>query len=356
MYRSLYTLLARADAERVHDWTLHGLAWLGRRPLLLGLLRRRLAVADARLAVRVFGLAFPNPLGVAAGLDKNGVAVRALGSFGWGHVEIGTATPLPQAGNPKPRVFRLTADAALINRMGFPGGGMAAVQHNLQQMRGPRPLLGINIGANKTQVEAGLAAQDYVAALQTLAPWADYLAINVSSPNTARLRALQGAAALDALLAEIVAARAGLARRVPVLVKIAPDLTPAELDALLEVVLRHGIDGLIATNTTLARPASLQSPYKTEVGGLSGRPLRERSTAMIRTIHQATNGTLPLIGVGGVFDAADVWEKLRAGATLVQLYTGFVYGGPLVAWRINQVLLARLRAEGCRSIGEIVGG
>ncbi len=356
MYRQLILpLLAQLDAEFAHELTLDGLGWLSHRPLLLGLARRRWLLSDPRLAVQVAGLALPNPVGVAAGLDKNGVAATALHSFGFGHVEVGTVTPTPQLGNPRPRVFRLLADDAIINRLGFPGVGATAAGHHLGRLRGARPVLGINLGANKPQVAAGAAAADYCAALQLMAPHADYFAINVSSPNTAQLRDLQGRAALDALLAEVLAARDGLARRRPVFLKIAPDLTPAALDDILAVAVERGVDGIIATNTTVERPASLRSASRVEAGGLSGAPLRARATAIIHTIHRATGGRLPVIGVGGVASAADAWEKLAAGASAVQLYTAMLYHGPLLGYHINRGLLARLHAEGLPALQALVG-
>lgn len=356
MYRnSLFPLLARLDAEQAHDITIRLLGYVSRSPLLVGLIRRRLAVGDERLHVTAFGLRFTNPLGVAAGLDKNGLAVTALHAFGFGHVEVGTVTPLPQGGNPRPRVFRLHEDEALINRMGFPGVGVAAVQHNLRSLRGPRPIVGINLGANKVAVEQGNAVADYVVGVAQLSALADYLAINISSPNTARLRALQGRAALDELLGSIMQRRDQLPRRVPVLVKIAPDLTRTEIDDVLKVALDHRLDGIIATNTTLARPATLQHRSRNEAGGLSGRPLQARADEVIRQIYTSTNGQLPIIGVGGVFTADDVWVKLQAGASVVQIYTGFVYGGPLLAHSINQTLVYRMEAEGVASVREIIG-
>ncbi|MBA3943202.1 MAG: quinone-dependent dihydroorotate dehydrogenase [Herpetosiphonaceae bacterium] len=353
--RVAYPLLAQLDAELAHDITLRLLGRASRSPLLLGLLRRRLLLTDPRLHVRLFGCDFPNPLGVAAGLDKNGVAVTALHSLGFGYVEVGTVTPEPQGGNPQPRMFRLQEDQALINRLGFPGRGTAAVAGQLRRLRGPRPILGINLGANKAAVEGGTAVADYLHGMQTLASESDYLAINISSPNTARLRELQGREALAGLLQAVIAERDRLSVRRPVLVKIAPDLSPAELDELLNVVMAHRVDGLIATNTTLARPTTLRSPHSAQQGGLSGRPLADRSNAVIRTIYRATAGRLPIIGVGGIFSATDAWHKLRAGASLVQLYTGFVYGGPLTATTINRDLLQRLVAEGVSQITEIVG-
>lgn len=358
MYRRVvFPLLRRIDAEWAHERTLAGLSWLSGRPLLLGLLRHRLLMDDQALHVRLWGCEFPNPVGVAAGLDKNGVVASALHGLGFGHVEVGTVTPEPQAGNPQPRMFRLPEDQAVINRLGFPGVGGAEVAANLARLPIPRPVLGVNLGANKTQVAAGLeaAAADYCAGLTRFAALADYLVINISSPNTAQLRALQGRESLDALLGVVMAHKLAVAPRRPLLVKIAPDLSPAELDDVLAVVTAHRVDGLIASNTTTARPAGLRGKARNQAGGLSGQPLGARSTAIIRSIYRDTAGRLPIIGVGGVLGAADVWEKLAAGASLVQLYTGFVYGGPLLAATINRTLRERMRTEGLCQVGEIVG-
>lgn len=280
--------------------------------------------------VEVFGLTFPNPVGIAAGYDKDGQAFRGLSALGAGHVEIGTVTPEPQAGNPRPRIFRLPEDQALINRMGFPGRGMDAV---LQHVKGPRPqhlVLGVNIGKNKDTPNSQ-AVKDYLALLRGFAPQADYIAINVSSPNTVGLRDLQGREALRALLSVCIEERDQLRDRLdkplPVLVKLAPDLNDRELDEALDAVLQSGIDGVIATNTTVAR-SGLKSANQGERGGLSGRPLSAASTEMIGKIHRRTNGTLPIIGVGGIMSVEDAREKVQAGASLVQIYTGLVYRGP----------------------------
>lgn len=356
MYRHLiYPVFQRIDAERAHDGVLRLLAMLERTPRLRRILRRFGRYDSPQLAVDLWGLHFANPLGLAAGLDKNAVAVQTWGALGFGHVEVGTVTPLPQAGNPRPRMFRLPADQALINRMGFPGQGAAMVAWRLQQLGAERPIVGVNVGANKAGVEAGRAVDDYVQALEILYPVADYLTLNVSSPNTARLRELQSRAALDALIRSVVARRDVMPQRKPILLKIAPDLTPAEVDDLLAVCLDIGVDGVIATNTTIARPATLRSAAGSETGGLSGAPLRDRSTDIIRYIYLSTRGKLPIVGVGGVFSSADVWAKLAAGARLVQVYTGFVYEGPLLARRINRDLVRLLQQHGYNSIGEVVG-
>ena len=283
-----------------------------------------------RKPVEVFGLTFPNPVGIAAGYDKDGQAFRGLSALGAGHVEIGTVTPEPQAGNPRPRIFRLPEDEALINRMGFPGRGMDAV---LQSVTGPRPqnlVVGINIGKNKDTPNSQ-AVKDYLALLRGFAPEADYIAINVSSPNTVGLRELQGGEALRALLSVCIEERdqlrARLDKPLPVLVKLAPDLNDQELDEALDAVLHSGIDGVIATNTTVNR-TGLKSPKQGERGGLSGKPLSSASTDMIEKISRRTDGSLPIIGVGGIMSADDARVKLQAGASLVQVYTGLVYHGP----------------------------
>lgn len=356
MYRrAIYPVLQRFDAEQTHEAVLRLLSLVERVPQLHSLLRRLAAVDDPRLGVDLWGLHVANPLGIAAGLDKNAVAVRTWGALGFGHVEVGTVTPLPQPGNPRPRVFRLPADRALINRMGFPGQGAAAVGRRLLQSKGRRPIVGVNIGANKTSVEAGRAVEDYMEALGQLYAYADYLTINISSPNTARLRELQGRDALEALVRQVAAQRDRMALRKPLLIKIAPDLTPADLDDISAVCLDSGIDGIIATNTTIDRPGSLREAAKEQTGGLSGAPLRERSTDIIRYLYANTQGKLPIIGVGGVFNAADVFAKLAAGASLVQVYTGFVYEGPLLARRINRDLIRLLRQHGFESIGQVTG-
>jgi dihydroorotate dehydrogenase len=352
----VYPTLQRVDAEHTHDATLRLLSLAERSPFARRVLARALTKDDARLHSELAGVRFANPLGVAAGLDKNAVAVQTWGALGFGHVEVGTVTPLPQSGNAKPRVFRLPQDEALINRMGFPGQGMHAVSARLSRLGQQRPVVGANIGANKWSVEAGHAADDYVQVLTCLYPYADYFTINISSPNTARLRELQGAQALRALIAEVAACRDGMPQRKPVLLKIAPDLEHTDLEAMVDVCMAHGIDGIVATNTTIERPSTLHSTAPNQAGGLSGAPLRARSTEFIRTLYALTGDDLPIIGVGGVFCAGDVWDKLLAGARLVQVYTGLVYEGPLLAWRIKRGLLQLMDQHGVRSIGDVVGG
>lgn len=353
--RAVFPFLSRFDPEDVHDRTLGMLASLSRLRPIHPLLRGLFAASDARLRCQVLGVDLPNPLGVAAGLDKNGRAAEALLQMGWGHVEVGTVTPLPQPGNPRPRVFRLRQNQALINRMGFPGVGADAVAETLGFRRPADGVVGVNIGANKRSVDAGTAAADYVSALKSCYEIAAYLTLNVSSPNTARLRELQGKQALGALIGEVVAARDAQPMRKPLLVKLAPDLLPAEIDDIVDVCLDGGIDGIVAANTTIGRPPTLQAPAATETGGLSGLPLRDRATDIVRYIYRSTEGHIPIVGVGGIFTAEDAFARLAAGASLVQVYTGFIYEGPTLARRINRGLLRLMQQHGFASIAEVSG-
>jgi dihydroorotate dehydrogenase len=353
--RGIYPVLQRFDAESTHEAVFRLLKLVERSYPARALLQRMVAYTDPRLSVNLWGLHFANPLGIAAGLDKNAVAVQTWGALGFGHVEVGTVTPQPQPGNPRPRMFRLPADRALINRMGFPGQGAAVVGQRLSRLERQRPVVGINIGANKSSVESGRAVEDYLQALTQLYAYADYLTINISSPNTARLRELQGRDALEELVRQVVSRRDQMPLRKPLLIKIAPDLTLADLDEISAVCLAHGVDGIIATNTTIDRPATLRAAAKSEGGGLSGAPLRQRSTDTIRHLYATTRAKLPIVGVGGVFSVADVYEKLAAGASLVQVYTGLIYEGPLLARRINRELSRLLTRHGCASIAELTG-
>ena len=296
------------------------------------MLDRLFATRDPSLAVEAFGLRFPNPIGLAAGLDKDADAPAAFAAIGFGMVEVGTVTPRAQPGNAKPRMFRLPEDDALVNRMGFPSGGATLARNHLWPWRHGLPggaVLGINLGKNAaTPVEE--AARDYVATFDALHDLARYAVINVSSPNTVGLRQLQARQALEELLAHVARRRDALAaggRRVPVLVKLAPDLNDSELDDALEALLAAGMDGVIATNTTVSRPA-LRSPHAGETGGLSGAPLAARSAGFIRAIIQRTQGRLPVVAAGGIMGPADARARLDSGALLVQVYTGLVYAGP----------------------------
>ncbi|AVT40315.1 quinone-dependent dihydroorotate dehydrogenase [Plantactinospora sp. BB1] len=312
--------LGGGDAETAHEWTLRRLAGLSRSPAALAALRARYAVSAPRT---VFGISFPNPVGLAAGMDKDGAALPAWPALGFGFVEVGTVTAHPQPGNPRPRLFRLPESAAVINRMGFNNAGAEALAARLAALRRPLGVpLGISLGKSKvTPLDDAVA--DYLASYRALAPYGDYFAVNVSSPNTPGLRALQDRAHLDALLTALVGEK-------PVLVKIAPDLTEPAIAELLAVCLDRGAAGVIATNTTLGRDgiAAADAHRAGEAGGLSGRPLTERTREVVSFVHRETGGALPVVGVGGILDPADGTALLDAGASLVQLYTGFVYGGP----------------------------
>ena len=330
------------DPETAHGLSLRALCW--------GLVPLPGAVTTPRLRTRLAGLDLPNPVGLAAGYDKNAEAVGPLTRAGFGFVEIGAATPLPQPGNPRPRLFRLPEDRAVINRFGFNNDGAAAIAARLARA-GRRVPVGINLGANKASADR---AADFARVLATAGPHVDFATVNVSSPNTERLRDLQGKAALAALLAGVIATRDGLARPVPVFLKIAPDLTEAELEDVAEVASASGIDGVIATNTTLSREG-LKSRHRAEAGGLSGTPLFARSTRVLARLSLLTDGRLPLIGVGGIASADDAWEKIRAGASAVQLYTAMVYRGLSLVTDIARGLDARLAREGFANVAEAVG-
>jgi dihydroorotate dehydrogenase len=316
------------DPEHAHDLTLGALAAIQRTPLIA-------LVEQARVndPVSIAGLAFPNRIGLAAGLDKNGRCIDAFGAMGFGFVEVGTVTPHAQPGNPKPRVFRIPEAGALVNRLGFNNDGLAAFIANVRQarFRARGGILGLNIGKNAaTPIER--AADDYLLGLAGVYPHADYVAINISSPNTQNLRTLQSDAALDALLAALAARRTELAeehrRNVPMFLKIAPDLEPAQIEAIAAIVTRHRVDGVIATNTTLARDGVAGHANAGESGGLSGAPLARRSNLVIAGLRGALGPRFPIIGVGGVMSGADARAKREAGADLVQIYTGFIYKGP----------------------------
>ena len=337
LYALARPLLFALDPERAHELTL-GLADA---PLRLGLLRVPRAPGTP---VRAMGLEFPNAVGLAAGLDKNAEHVDALARLGFGFLEVGTVTPRPQPGNPKPRLFRLPRAQALINRMGFNNAGLDAFLENLARARF-RGVLGINIGKNAdTPIER--AADDYALCLERVYARASYVTVNVSSPNTQGLRALQGKEALDALLGRLATRREALAqrhgRRVPLALKVAPELDAAQVQGVADAVRRHRIDGVIATNTSLAREGVEGLPHAAETGGLSGTPIRARATATLAALAAALKGEAALIGVGGILRGADAAEKLAAGATLVQLYTGLIYRGPgLVAECVTSARASR---------------
>ena len=306
----------------------------------------------------MWGRTFSNPVGLAAGFDKNGEVVPELLGMGFGFVEIGSVTPLAQPGNPKPRCFRLKEFDAVINRYGFNSVGVDEVKSNLSQARSRMPegglgVLGVNLGKNKTSEDA---IGDYKVGVRELGPLADYLVINISSPNTPGLRALQNRKELEALVSGVLAERDQLASRVPLLVKIAPDLVREDLEDIAKVSMKLGVDGLIVSNTTIDRPGPIAShPHGHEAGGLSGKPLFAMSTAVLRDMYSLTGGSIPLVGVGGVSNGREAYEKIRAGASLVELYTSLSYQGPSVVPRVKKELAACLHADGFSSIQEAIG-
>jgi len=341
MYRSLRPLLFAIEAERAHA-------------LALAALRLPLPAASAphpMLAQRLFGLDFAGPVGLAAGFDKDGTIAHRVGRLGFGFAELGTLTPLPQSGNPRPRLFRLAEDEAVINRMGFNNGGQAAARERLARRGLPGGfVLGVNIGANKDSADR---IADYEAGVRAMSAHAHYLTVNISSPNTPGLRALQDRSALDELLGRTMAARE--ADGPPILLKVAPDLEPADMDDIAELALLHEIDGLIVSNTTIGRPATLRSPLAQETGGLSGAPLHDLSLARLGEFRRRLGDRLPLIGAGGIATAAQAYARIRAGASLIQLYSAMVYEGPYLPARINEGLAALLQRDGFSSIREAVG-
>ncbi|MDH3230126.1 MAG: quinone-dependent dihydroorotate dehydrogenase [Alphaproteobacteria bacterium] len=343
-YAFILPLIRTLEPERAHRLTVRALA--------MGFGPAQRQPDDPALRTRVFGLEFPNPLGLAAGFDKNAEVWRAALRMGFGFVETGTVTPLPQQGNPRPRLFRLAEDAAVINRMGFNNDGIEAAARNLA---GPRPgIVGVNIGKNR---DTGDPVADYAACAARLGPLADYLVVNVSSPNTPGLRALQGPEALT----RIVDATSRALRRAcpdgapPILVKIAPDLTGQDREDIASVARGSAIAGLIVANTTIGRPAGLRSRWRSESGGLSGKPLFAPSTELLADMYRLTGGAVPLIGVGGIASGGDAYRKIRAGASLIQVYTAFVYQGPVLIQRIKDELAALLRADGYDDVDAAVG-
>lgn len=342
------TLLRCLDPETAHRLTLWGLC-RGYGPVAE-------AADEPILGLRLWGRDFPNPLGLAAGFDKDARAMGPLLGLGFGFVEVGTITPRPQAGNPRPRIFRLARDAAVINRIGFAGEGMdaAAVRLAVWRETSGGGLVGINLGKNRDSTDA---AADYAAAAGALAPYADYLVVNVSSPNTPGLRALQDRRALERIVEQVAGAVSKtLARRgPPLLVKIAPDLSEADRADIATVALSGAVQGLIVGNTTVARPAGLSGRHKTQTGGLSGRPLFAPSTAVLADMYRRTEGRVPLIGVGGIASAADAYAKVRAGASLLQLYTALIYRGPALIPAIKSGLAVLLRRDGFAGLVDAVG-
>jgi dihydroorotate dehydrogenase len=343
LYPIIRPLIFKLDAERAHRLT-------------IDLLRLRTGTgfppeppSTPSLETNVAGLRFPNPIGLAAGFDKDAEVPEQMLSAGFGFVEVGTLTPRAQEGNPKPRLFRLAEDNAVINRMGFNNRGQGEARQRLDRRARWRGVIGVNIGANKDSADR---IADYVAGVRAMSPVADYLTINISSPNTPGLRQLQDEGALRALLSAIGEAREPSGP--PIFLKVAPDLGEREPDQIVRVAMQHRIDAIIVANTTVSRPR-LRSKYARETGGLSGEPLKTLALKALRTFRAASGGEIPLIGVGGISNADDAWERIRAGASLVQLYTAMVYEGPGIARRIARGLAARLDREGFANIAEAVG-
>ncbi|WP_181950879.1 quinone-dependent dihydroorotate dehydrogenase [Aurantiacibacter spongiae] len=340
LYSLLRPALFRLDPERAHGLAVTALRYGP---------KGRLAVPGGPLATQVAGIAFPNPLGMAAGFDKDAQAVDALLGLGFGFVEVGSITPFAQGGNPKPRLFRLERDRAVINRMGFNNGGAEAAARRIATRAGRGGVLGINIGANK---DSRNRIADYAAMTSAMAPLATYLAVNVSSPNTPGLRALQDEGALTELLAAVLEARG--AQGPPIFLKVAPDLQAADIEAIARIALDAKLGALIVGNTTISRPP-LASRHGGEAGGLSGQPLKPLALATLRLFREATGGAMPLVGVGGIATAEDAWQRIRAGASLVQIYSAFTYRGPGIARDIVRGLERLMQRDGFASIAEAVG-
>lgn len=340
LYPLLRPLLFALDPETAHSLTIRALTLLP---------HGQPDDDDPRLAITVFGQSFPNPLGLAAGFDKNAQVPDAMLGLGFGFVECGTVTPQPQAGNPKPRMFRLVDDQGVINRLGFNNAGLAVVETRLKA-RARTGIVGGNVGANKDSADR---TADYAAGVGALAPHVDYLTINISSPNTPGLRALQSRDALAELVSRCRAARGD--QQTPLLVKVAPDLTQADVEDIAQIALEGNIDGLIVANTTITRPEGLRAGDGSQSGGLSGAPLKPLALEMLRRFARATDRRVPLIGAGGIASGADVYQRMRAGASLVQLYSALVYEGPGLARQIKRDLLALLERDGVTRLQEIVG-
>lgn len=340
-------LLYALDPEQAHELTLKSLE--------VGVYPRPSSADDARLGVKIWDLMFPNPLGVAPGFDKDARVPDAILGMGFGHAEIGTVTPVAQAGNPRPRVFRLIRDRALINRLGFNNSGHAAALARLERGR-PKGVVGINVGANKDATDR---VADYVAGVRTFYDVASYFTINVSSPNTPGLRDLQAPAALNELVSRVLDAREAMIAQVkpkrPIVVKLAPDIAEADLEPIVKVLVSRGVDGIAVSNTTLARDGLTEISLAKEAGGVSGRPLFHRSTVVLARVHGIVNGKVPLIGIGGIDSGQAAIAKLEAGASLLQLYTGLVYEGPGLLGRIKQDLVAYLEREKLGGVAELTG-
>ncbi len=358
IYRHLIRpLLFTQDSEAIHNRTISTIGRISRSPTLCSLLATAYSTPD--LPVEVFGLNFPNPVGLAAGMDKHAAAVPAWLALGFGFSELGGVTWHPQPGNPTPRMFRAVRDEALVNRMGFNNPGAEAMASKLREWRDtnrwPRHPIGINLGKSKITPNEK-AAEDYANSFRVLRPMADFFVVNVSSPNTPNLRQLQDKAALDEILAALQSLNSPQPK--PLLVKVAPDLSFDALDEILELAATRNLSGIVATNTTITRPDTADENLRrvySEAGGLSGRPLRARSTEVIRHIYKQTKGRLPIIGVGGIFNAEDAWEKIQAGASLIQIYSGLVYEGPALVKNIVSGLQRRLSERGFSTLKSAVG-
>jgi len=341
LYRSIIRpILLKFDPEAVHHFTFKCFKLFQKSALIRSIVSAQFKVNDPRLERELFGLKFPNPVGLAAGLDKNAEAFDFLGSMGFGFIEIGTVTPIAQSGNPLPRLFRFINDKALINRMGFNNKGVEKVIERLRKKK-TNVLIGGNIGKNKITPNED-ATSDYIKCFEALYTHVDYFVVNVSSPNTPNLRELQDKEPLTKLLSDLMELNRSKEKPKPILLKIAPDVNHSQLDDIIDIVKTTSIDGIVATNTTISREGLSYSENEIErvgAGGLSGKPLRERSTEVIRYIHKKSNGSIPIIGVGGIMSKKDALEKLEAGASLIQLYTGFIYEGPALIKAINKELL-----------------
>jgi dihydroorotate dehydrogenase len=336
------SLLLALPPERAHD--------LAIKSLELAIYPRADAPDDQRLAQHLFGLDFPNPVGMAAGFDKNARVPRELLSMGFGFVEVGTLTPRAQSGNPPPRMFRSTADRAVINRLGFNNEGQEAALQRLKGRRGG--IVGVNLGAGRDSKDR---IGDYAEGIARMAEVASYFTVNISSPNTPGLRDLQAPEALDALLKRVQEVRAATTRKPPLLVKLAPDLGDEDVPDVVRVILSHGVDGIVVSNTTLSRSGLRDQGFAKEAGGLSGHPLFGRATRMIARVYRLTEGKLPLIGVGGIDSGETALAKIEAGASLLQLYTGLVFEGPALIGRIKQSLVAAMEQEGCDKLAPLIG-
>ncbi len=357
MYEGLYKyIFSQIDPERIHQLSIELLAAAGRFSPSRSLLASAFSPRPTFEAINLWGRAFAHPLGLAGGFDKDARCLPALQSLGFSFIEVGTVTPQPQPGNPPPRLFRLNEDAALINRMGFPSAGMSALEQFLMSGSSIDVPLAVSLGKNKATSLTD-AAQDYISVLNTLYTYGDCFVVNISSPNTLDLRKLQTHEYLADLLGQLTHTMRLLAQNAapkPLLIKIAPDLEWTEIDDILDLSLQFGIAGIIATNTTLQR-SNVRSPYQNEMGGLSGQPLRQRSTEIIRYISQHTEKKLVIIGVGGIFTGDDIWDKLSAGASLVQAYTGFIYKGPAFVKQALTQLEARMQQAGISRYQDIMG-